>query len=180
MVLRHYYRGGLVRHLSKDAFVYTGLENTRSLAELKMLQQMRELNLPVPNPIAARVERVKGLWCRNDILIETLDNTTDGFHLLKQQGLSDATWFAIGATIRRFHNAGVYHSDLNIHNLLIDEAERVFLIDFDRCGFRAQEKRWQDENLARLHRSLLKEQGLHTDFNFTPDGWRQLMAGYKA
>jgi len=36
-VLRHYWRGGLMEKFSKDAYVYTGLENTRAMAELRLL-----------------------------------------------------------------------------------------------------------------------------------------------
>mgnify|MGYP000256180112 CR=1 FL=1 len=178
MVLRHYYRGGLVRHLSLDSFVYTGLGRTRSVAELNMLQRMYELGLPVPKPIAARVERVNGLWCKNDILIETIDKSQDCFNALKNNKLSSSCWFNIGQTIRRFHDLGVDHTDLNIHNILLNEREEVFLIDFDRCAFRTQVGEWKEKNLQRLQRSLLKERSLHLEFNYSATDWQQLLAGY--
>jgi len=169
-----------VQKISKDRFVYTGLEKTRSIAELKMLEQMRELALPVPKPLAARVERVGLLQYRNDILIETIPGTKDGFKILKKNKLSSKTWFNIGTTIRRFHDQGVFHSDLNIHNILIDKNDCIHVIDFDRCEFRNQADDWKKQNLQRLQRSLLKEKGLHSDFNYTTKDWQQLMAGYNS
>jgi len=178
MVLRHYYRGGLIRHFSRDSFVYTGLARTRSVAEFNMLARMHALGLPVPRPIAAKVERINGLWCRNDILIETIEGARDGFQRLKADSLSPETWLNIGRTIRRFHDLGVDHTDLNIHNIMLDKESNVFLIDFDRCLFRSQTGDWKEKNLQRLQRSLLKEKNLHLDFNYSAMDWQQLLAGY--
>ena len=43
---------------------------------------------------------------------------------------------AVGAAIRRFHDAGGEHADLQVKNLLIDERDgrsEVLLIDLDRA-----------------------------------------------
>lgn len=177
MVLRHYYRGGLVRHISKDKFVYTGIEKTRCYMELEMLAQMTALGLPVPKPVAARIRR-QGLFCTNDILIETIAGAKDGYHRLRAGKLSEKTWFDIGATIKRFHQENVFHSDLNIHNILIDGDHKVYLIDFDNCCFRAQDGKWPQQNLQRLLRSLEKESANFSDFRFVASNWQQLLAGY--
>ncbi|GHB70718.1 3-deoxy-D-manno-octulosonic acid kinase [Psychrosphaera saromensis] len=188
-VLRHYYRGGLVSKILHDEFLYTELNKTRSIAELTMLQKMVDLGLPVPNPIAAMVTKVAGLWCRNDILIEKIADAKDGFHWLLAEDLSDDVWQNIGATIKRFHQARVCHSDLNIHNIMIDNSGKVFLIDFDRCEFREPEFNapaifWQQANLNRLLRSLRKEKDkaenptINKKFHFSDAKWQQLLLGY--
>lgn len=188
-VLRHYYRGGLVSKILNDEFLYTGLNKTRSIAEFTMLHKMVDLGLPVPNPIAAMVTKVAGLWCRNDILIEKIANAKDGFHWLLAEDLSDDVWQNIGATIKRFHQARVCHSDLNIHNIMIDNSGKVFLIDFDRCEFREPEFNapaifWQQANLNRLLRSLRKEKDkaenstTEQKFHFSDAKWQQLLLGY--
>lgn len=177
MVLRHYYRGGLVRKFSDDKFVYTGLRQTRSVKELTMLTAMCDLGLPVPKPVAARVVK-SGLSCSNDILIETIPNTKDGYNHLKSSPLSDEVWLRIGTTIKQFHQAGVYHSDLNIHNILIDTNGKVFLIDFDNCQFRPNPDKWSQNNILRLRRSLDKEKSLLPKFNFSDENWQTLLTGY--
>lgn len=178
MVLRHYYRGGLVRHISKDKFIFTGIERTRCYYELDMLAKMTALGLPVPIPVAARVQRHGFSLCSKDILIETIAGAKDGFHHLIDQPIAASTWFEIGKTIKRFHNENVFHSDLNIHNILIDNQQAVYLIDFDNCEFRPKDDKWPQQNLARLHRSLLKEQGLHEVFHFGDNDWQALLDGY--
>lgn len=180
MVLRHYYRGGMVRYLSKDKFIYTGIEKTRCYLELEMLAKMSALALPVPVPVAARVQKHGFSLCSNAILIETIPGTKDGFHHLIDGPLVDKTWFAIGQTIKRFHDENVFHSDLNIHNILIDTNQNVYLIDFDNCKFLEKDDKWPTQNLARLYRSLMKEKRLHDCFHFEQSDWQTLLAGYNS
>jgi 3-deoxy-D-manno-octulosonic acid kinase len=62
--------------------------------------------------------------------------------------------------IKRFHQAGLDHVDLNARNILIDPHDKPWLIDLDRCRLRSPGK-WQKENLARLQRSLMKFESKH-------------------
>ncbi len=60
--------------------------------------------------------------------------------------------------VRRFHNAGLDHVDLNCDNILVAQGQ-VYLIDFDRCRLRAEgpsEATWKRANLNRLRRSVEK------------------------
>ena len=180
MVLRHYYRGGLISKLSKRSFIFTGLHKARAYQELLMLSQMRELELPVPRPIAAQVIKNKPWSCQNDILIELIDGAQDLFHFLTKQELTDTLWQQVGKTIKQFHQHGVFHSDLNIHNILMDQNEKIWLIDFDRCHFKSPDSSWQQANLDRLLRSLNKEKTLNPDFHFNQANWQQLLAGYQS
>jgi 3-deoxy-D-manno-octulosonic-acid transferase len=52
-VLRHYYRGGLIGKLNKDRFLKVPVPQSRAMAEFQLLQQMHQLGLPVPRPVAA-------------------------------------------------------------------------------------------------------------------------------
>lgn len=182
MVLRHYYRGGLVGKVNRDWFLHAGSKPARSIAEFELLQWMYQQGLPVPRPIAARVHKV-ALWYRADILIERLPCDDDVFGRLKQAPLQEAVWFKIGQTIRQMHDHGVYHSDLNCHNILVREATQdVWLIDFDKCERRNKDQsagEWQQSNLDRLRRSFDKESGLHQGFHFSDQDWQQLMQGYQ-
>ncbi|RUO22463.1 3-deoxy-D-manno-octulosonic acid kinase [Aliidiomarina iranensis] len=182
-VLRHYYRGGLPGKLLTDQFVFTGLEKTRSMAEFNLLATLYDLGLPVPKPIAAGVQR-SGFIYRANLLIERVMNANDVFQVLRTEPLTANAWQQIGAMIANFHRAGLYHSDLNCHNILwqrCDGSEKPWLIDFDRCELRMQalgKTAWKEANLARLKRSLEKELGQQTDFYWQQADWQALMAGY--
>ncbi len=176
-VLRHYYRGGAIRYISKDYYCYYGLEKTRIYAEFTLLEQLQAWNLPAPAPIAGRITR-KGLLYKADLLMATIPNATDVFQRLCQHALTPSVWQSIGMTIARFHQHGVYHADLNCHNLMLDKAEKIWLIDFDRAEIKPMHPSWTTQNLARLYRSLVKEKNKNTLFYFDDNNWAQLLIGY--
>jgi 3-deoxy-D-manno-octulosonic acid kinase len=99
---------------------------------------------------------------------------------LNEQGLPMRDWAEIGRVIRRFHNAGVWHADLNAHNVLLDANGAVTLIDFDRARFRPPAKRWREVNLARLLRSLNKLKRLSPMLNFFARDFEFLRQGYNS
>lgn len=176
LVWRHYMRGGLIGKLVRDQFLYTGLANTRAYRELNLLDVMYQQGLPVPRPVAAQVVR-DGVCYRADILTGLIDNSTDLLTWLIGQPLPDNLWFDVGRTIAKLHLAQLYHHDLNIKNLMMDAAHKIWVIDFDRCAFK-RGSQWKRHNLARLERSLHKQARLQTSFHFSPPDWRQLLDGY--
>lgn len=177
VVLRHYYRGGLFGKFIKDSYIFTRFENTRAYKEFFLLQQMLAWGLPVPRPVAIKVE--KTLCCyRADIMLEKLENTQDLSKILQSQALSNEQYEQIGKLIRRLHNHQVHHSDLNIHNILLGNEGRFWLIDFDKCGIEQGES-WKQSNLDRLLRSFKKEQ-TRLNILFNEENWQAVLKGYSA
>ena len=180
-VLRHYYRGGLIGKLNKDRFIRTPVPQSRAMAEFQLLQHMHQQGLPVPKPVAALYSAGR-LSYQADILLELVDGSEDLAKLLRQRALSRSQWQEIGTMIRRFHDAQIYHSDLNCHNILLDPEGKFWLIDFDKCAQRCSED-WKTVTLARLQRSLKKEAGLAQKngqgWFVTEEDWQMLLKGYQ-
>jgi len=156
-LLRQYRRGGLVAKLSRDRYLWTGADRTRSFAEFRLMRALRALKLPVPRPIAAFYMR-EGMRYRAAILMERLE----GVRSLADRALvagRGAPWEETGRLIARFHRAGLDHADLNAHNILFDANGHGWLIDFDRGVQRIPATAWRERNLKRLHRSLVKLRG---------------------
>nr|WP_139281607.1 3-deoxy-D-manno-octulosonic acid kinase [Vibrio aerogenes] len=153
--LRHYRRGGLFGKLVKDHYWFSGWEKSRSVAEFHLLHHLKDAGVNVPRPIAARVTK-KRVCYQADLLSERVENAQDLVAILKQRPLESELYQKIGREIAKMHAAGVNHTDLNIHNILIDGQKRVWIIDFDKC-FVDTGKGWQQENLSRLKRSFEKE-----------------------
>jgi 3-deoxy-D-manno-octulosonic acid kinase len=175
-VLRHYLRGGLVGKVLHDQYFFTGVEKTRAWRELHMLAQMRKLALPVPRPIAAKID--KGFaYYRADLIIERIEQASDVHQLLMQKPLEAQVWRSIGACIGKFHQHQVFHHDLNIHNIMLDDRQQVWLIDFDKCEFK-QGDSWKEANLQRLERSLEKELRLNQHYHYQQDAMQNLLDGY--
>ncbi len=177
-VLRHYYRGGLIGKLVTDKFSYQNVLHSRAMQEFALLRQLRRYELPVPRPLAAHYCH-SGLYYQSDIMVELIPGARDLATLLAAaETLNEAQWQQLGSLIGRFHQHGVYHSDLNCHNILLDSEGCFWLIDFDKCALRAAGS-WQQDNLARLLRSLHKERGLQPGFGWQPSHWQWLQAGYQ-
>ncbi|MCU4674224.1 3-deoxy-D-manno-octulosonic acid kinase [Catenovulum sp. 2E275] len=177
-VLRHYYRGGLIGKFANDGYFYTGLKRSRVYCEFALLEKMQQLGLPVPTPIAARLIRTLHLYSA-DIVMTQIPNASDVFHILQKQALDNQVWQTIGKTIAQFHQAGVFHADLNIHNIMLDNQGKVWIIDFDRGRFKTPDKSWQQNNLNRLLVSLKKEKNKQAQFYWQDDNWQALLTGYQ-
>lgn len=175
-VLRHYYRGGMIGRVMEDTFLHVAESKSRAMAEFTVLAKLHRKGLPVPRPCAARMVR-SNLVYRADIMLTRINNARDLVAILQERSLNEQEWQSIGHTIRRFHDAGLYHADLNSHNILLDDSGKSWLIDFDKCHFR-QPGSWSRENMDRLLRSFRKELSLHEAFRWNEQDWKALQQGY--
>jgi 3-deoxy-D-manno-octulosonic acid kinase len=176
-VLRHYWRGGIIGKIFNDRYWWLSLKATRAYQELSLLNTLQSLQLPSPIPIAARITK-HGLFYQADIITQAIDNNQSLVQRLKQP-VDKTLWQNIGRTIARFHSNGIYHDDLNAHNILISERNEVSLIDFDKGKVIKNSQQWMRKNLARLHRSLAKESTKGTINHFNTSNWSALMDGYE-
>ncbi|GGW55049.1 hypothetical protein GCM10008111_08850 [Alishewanella tabrizica] len=177
LVLRHYYRGGLVGKVLHDQFWLQPVTQSRAMQEYQLLSWMRAQGLAVPRPVAASYQR-SGLIYRADLLIELIPDSKDLAAILQQRAITQSEWQAVGAAIAQMHQLGVYHSDLNCRNIMLDASGKVWLIDFDKCSRRSPGE-WTEQNLARLLRSFNKEKGKLAVFNWQEADWQSLQQGYQ-
>lgn len=169
VLLRSYQRGGLLRGLRGDRF--PGPE--RALDEARLLTELREAGLEVVEPVSVRAtRRGEGGWglelgtryhAGAHDLRTLLESLTRG-EALPHPPLALAR--AAGALVRRAHDLGLDHVDLQPANLLLlasegEAAPRLLLLDLDRCT-RTLPPRADvpARNLARLERWLAgREEG---------------------
>ncbi|WP_337924713.1 3-deoxy-D-manno-octulosonic acid kinase [Szabonella alba] len=165
LVLRHFWRGGLVGRINPDLFLRVPVARSRAMREFLLLDWMREQGLSVPRPVAAGFSPA-GPFYRADILTERIPDSRTMADCLSEAPLPPEIWGAVGDMVGRMHRLGVHHSDLNCRNILLTGDGAVWLIDFDKCDRRAPGD-WVAANLARLKRSFEKEKrkvpGLHWD-----------------
>ena len=142
------------------------------MREFDLLLHLHELSLSAPRPYACRVKR-KGMLYQASLVTYRLTGRTLAQRLLADGCLardSDSNsrlWRQIGHVIARFHSEGVYHADLNAHNIMIDDDNQIALLDFDRGALKAlpgnpAEQGWCVQNMRRLQRSLGKLASLST------------------
>jgi 3-deoxy-D-manno-octulosonic acid kinase len=160
----------------EDHYLWLGLKRTRAYREWHLLAQLRALDLPVPQPLAARIVRYGWLY-RSDIITRFLPETRPLSALLKDEQDAAVDWASIGKMLARFHREGVCHPDLTAHNILLDARRTPFLVDFDNCRFRPPGA-WRDAGIRRLQRSLRKV-ALESGTRFDHSGWDALESAYR-
>jgi len=168
-------RGGIAGALWKDRYPGTG----RLLDNLRLPIVALERGIPTAAPVALlAVEGPAGLY-RAWIAFEELEQTaslTERFSSSAPPSTGELE--AVAALIRRMHDAGIEHRDLNLGNLLLrdpaGEAGAVFVIDLDRA--RAHDGPLPDDlrrrALQRLERSHLKLFGAAVEL----PPWRRMYA----
>lgn len=153
-VLRHYRRGGMVAKLMGDRYLWKGADRTRCFEEFRLLGRIAALGLPGPQAIACRYRR-DGLFYTADLITRRIADARTLAECLASGSLDAGMAERVGALVARFHRAGIWHADLNAHNVLVTGGP-LYLIDFDRGRQREPARHWQQANLQRLQRSLLK------------------------
>ena len=178
LVLRHYYRGGLAAYISRDRYLWRGVKQTRAYRELVMLTSLSANNLPAPKPFAARIVH-NGCFYQADIITHAVTDTETLTQRLQHSTIDDTVWGIIGKTIAQFHQKGIYHADLNAHNILLNSNNSVFIIDFDKAKFKdANDSTWRQQNLQRLQRSIVKLRQNHAIHYFDENYWTKLEQSY--
>lgn len=180
IVFRKYSHGGLLKVFNRSLYLF----GARSFKELFLTEEIRSLGIPTIQPIGAIHQIVFGLFYRAYLLSleiphaknliqyfqEKVSHPSLGNLLHKRKTIRSA-----GGLLAQFHQAGFYHNDLQLKNLLVDE-DRVLLIDFDRSyRKKALSVRERTKNLLRLNRSVEKWKRSGLSITRT-DRWRFLLA----
>ncbi len=171
--LRHYRRGGLIGKLLHDQYLWLGAAKSRVVQEINVTHALYNDGLPVPKVVGGRLLK-QGLIYRADLITEALPASQSMAECLPS--LSPAQWQAIAETVAALHGKGLWHADLNAHNILLADTQ-VWVIDFDRARFLSPARKWQQNNLERLWRSVAKVAG---DDQRYRGQWQQFLTSYNA
>lgn len=149
-ILRPYRRGGVLSGLLEDRHL-----SNRPLRELAVLEYLHRAGLAVPEPLGACWER-RGPWLRGAIAVRRLEAEHLQRYLERHADADENLLRETGRLIRRMHDAGVFHADLQVRNILIADGQ-PFLIDFDGARRSKSVSPFQQaRNLLRLRRSFAK------------------------
>ena len=161
VVLRRYQHGGLLAGLTGSLY----LGPSRALDELHVTARAEASGAPVPHVVCLALWPAAGpFW---SALIGTREerDARDLFEVLSacEDPLERRALLRdVGAAVRRLHDAGVDHRDLQLHNILVVEEggrRRIVVIDLDRAVYHPRGRlasRLRARNLGRLTRSAVK------------------------
>jgi len=160
LFIRYARRGGLMRFLNRS--VYVGV-NPRPVHELAVTAEARRRGLPVAEPMGAMVQWLAPALYRGAFITRMLHGMTlwqfvqtDDDPAVRAHVIELAR-----CAISLAHQKGLFHADLNLHNLLVSTAGESFaavLIDLDKARLYASSvtSAMRKKNLARLRRSISK------------------------
>ena len=164
VLVRQAKRGGLVGHLIPDVFC----GRCRPFRELQVAERARARGVPTPGVVAATRTTLFGPLYRGAVYTKEIAGTSDlhsYFASLAERPDAASlrrkrdTLREAGRVVRGAHDAGLYHGDLQLRNVLVrhDATPAVFLVDLDKAGWREPLPRVSRMmNLLRLSRSAAK------------------------
>jgi 3-deoxy-D-manno-octulosonic acid kinase len=157
LVLRSCRRGGMPGRVLRDT--YFGCV-PRPFREVSTLEVLRHRGVPVVEPLGACVQWLAPGCYRGWIVTRYIRNACTLWDWASggAAGASRVSvWSLVGKAIRRLHDAGAGHPDLNLRNILVCPGEavpEVVFVDFDRPRLSGRHAAAGD--LARLERSVRK------------------------
>ncbi len=180
MVLRQYSHGGLLRAITGNLY----FSGARSFRELALTEEIRSCGIPTIPSIGAIHHCIFFPFYQAYFLSLEVPHAIDLIQYFNEMGVHSSreslsskrtTIRSAGLLIRQFHQAGYFHGDLQLKNILV-AGDQLLLIDFDR-SYRKPSLSTEErmKNLLRLNRSAEKwiQQGLPLT---RTDRWRFFLA----
>ena len=134
----------------------------RLFEQVRSSARLRERGVPTPEILAVGWRSVFGPVQRRAIVTRTIPGARTLYEALRSVGgiRRRETLACTADLVRKMHDAGFVHADLNLTNLIVSDVEgalRVHVIDLDRGSCRPAVGRCRrTRNLARLFRSQEK------------------------
>jgi len=180
MVLRQYSHGGLLQAITGNLYFF----GSRSFQELVFTEEIRSCGIPTILSIGAIHHRIFFPFYQAYFLSLEVPRAIDLIQYCQEIGahtsrenllLKRKTIRSVGLLIRQFHQAGFFHGDLQLKNILV-AGDQLLLIDFDRSYRKPTLSiRERMRNLLRLNRSVEKWKRLVLPITRT-DRWRFFLA----
>ncbi|RZB36168.1 MAG: 3-deoxy-D-manno-octulosonic acid kinase [Desulfobacteraceae bacterium Eth-SRB2] len=154
VVIKYYRRGGVIRYLIKKRYLKCG--KTRCQIEYELLQKVRSLGINAPEPVAFayRGRLFYQCWL---VTREIQDHQT-----LAQLSRSneEQARMALKAVIKQVSmliKNKIFHADLHPGNVIVDNQNQVYLLDFDKGGvFPGDKNALKTRYLRRWNRAIQK------------------------
>jgi tRNA A-37 threonylcarbamoyl transferase component Bud32 len=142
IVVKAYARGGLIYHINKERYLRRG--KPRCQLAFEFMREAAAVGVNVPEPIAFATlgKRIYRAW-----LITRVVANHRTFAAICQTDADRAKMLmpAISDNINKLIGAKIHHVDLHPGNILIDDRDTPYIIDFDRARifFSSKTRLWK-------------------------------------
>ena len=129
VVIKYYRRGGAIRYLMKKRYVKCG--KTRCEIEYELLQKVRSLGINAPEPVAFayRGRLFYQCWL---VTREIQDHQTLVQISRSNAELARMAMKAVVKQVSMLIQNNILHADLHPGNVIVDNQNQVYLLDFDK------------------------------------------------
>jgi 3-deoxy-D-manno-octulosonic acid kinase len=154
VVVKHYRRGGLMRHFIKDRYLKIG--KTRAQREFELLEKARNSGINVPQPIAY-AHRGRLFYMAWLVTREIHQPLTLAGLSLQDEKKAGAAMESVMDQISALIQNGILHVDLHPGNVLVDAAGKIYLLDFDKGRiYHGNRQTLKNRYLTRWQRAIRK------------------------
>lgn len=169
LIIRDYKHGGLLGKLFGSVFC----NGNRPLHELYLNEVAFQKGVPCAEVIAITKKKVWGIFYQATFISKEISGADDLIQFLQKSSLEylqrtkKSIMSALVRSIRKMHDAGIYHADLHLKNILVKKDSnggfQVYIIDLDKSViFDKLDVDQRIKNLLRLDRSFEKLRWLLT------------------
>jgi 3-deoxy-D-manno-octulosonic acid kinase len=162
VIIKYNTRGGLIRLFIERTYIRTGKPCNR--IEFEQLINASRFGVNVPEPVAFATRG--SLFYRGWLVLKEIKNS----ETLASVSLKDEARIAkllneIRRQVTILINSGLYHVDLHPGNILVNDNDEIFIIDFHKARmFKAGKEKLRDKYLSRWERAI-KKHGLPETLN---------------
>lgn len=154
VIAKRYVRGGLLHFVNADLFLRYGA--VRSAREFTMLELAREIGVNAPSPIASIWEgaRLYRAWL---VMQEIRGEETLAAVSVQDEARAIRALDQFVNQLDLLVKNRILHVDLHPGNVLLDEADNLYVIDFDKSRrFKGELKVLREYYLRRWRRAVIK------------------------
>jgi 3-deoxy-D-manno-octulosonic acid kinase len=154
VVIKYYRRGGIIRHLIKQRYLKCG--KTRCQMEYEQLQKVRSLGINAPEPVAFayRGRLFYQCWL---VTREIKDHQTLAQISRSNQEQARMVMQEVVKQVSILIKNKILHVDLHPGNVIVDNQNQVYLLDFDKAGiFPRGKNALRSRYLRRWNRAIQK------------------------
>jgi 3-deoxy-D-manno-octulosonic acid kinase len=157
VVIKYYRRGGAIRYLIKKRYLKCG--KTRCQIEYELLQKVRRLGINAPEPVAFayRGRLFYQCWL---VTREIRDHQTLVQISRSNEEQARMAMKAVVKQVSILIKNKILHADLHPGNVIVDNQNQVYLLDFDKGGVFPGDKNTLRTRYLRRWNRAIKKHGL--------------------
>ncbi len=183
LLVRRSSHGGLLRFATGERY----LDPSRPFVEAALAERLAHAGVPTAPVVAARAQRLDPCGWRLELVVRRIADARDLGSIMEsaratRRRLPPVLLRATGALVRRLHDLGFEHADLQPNNLLVQgapERASLFVLDLDGSRFHeSMEEGLRARNLARLARFVARREA-RDGISLSRSDWLRVLRGYE-